>query len=252
MNNKKSFCIANWKMNKNINDAKEFLSKLQCKDLSLSDSNIVICPSFVSLYTLCSSKANPLITFGSQNVSTNQKGALTGEVSVNMLEDIDCNWAIIGHSERRQLFNETNDSISKKVKMVLNSKLNPIICVGETIKERKENLTFEVLENQIKSAFSKVDLGKFYKKNILIAYEPVWAIGTGVSADIQTISENIKIIKNIINNYDINNRNIYLLYGGSVDENNATEIFNIDDVNGFLIGTSSLDVNIFYNIYKQI
>ena len=137
-------------------------------------------------------------------------------------------------------------------KTSLESNLNPILCIGETLEERNNNLTEEILNNQLKTAFSKVDDNNSFKKNILIAYEPVWAIGTGVSADIKTINNNISIIKNIVNNYIINNCNIYLLYGGSVNERNAAEIFNINYLNGFLIGTSSLDVDTFYNIYKQI
>ena len=138
------------------------------------------------------------------------------------------------------------------MKLVLESNLNPILCIGETLEERNNNLTEEILNNQLETAFSKVNTNSLFKKNILIAYEPVWAIGTGVSADIETINNNISIIKNIVNNYIINNCNIYLLYGGSVNERNAAEIFNIKYLNGFLIGTSSLDVNSFYNIYKQI
>jgi len=252
MSKDKTFCIANWKMNKNLDESKQFLSDLLSKDLDASDSNIVISPSFISLTTLCQSTLNDSISFSSQDVSTKEKGSLTGEISVRMLENINCGWSIIGHSERRQFFNESNESVSEKIKMVLNSSLNPILCVGETLNEKNNNLTSDVLESQINSAFSKVSLDKFKNKNILIAYEPVWAIGTGVSADIQTITRNIEIIKNIINNFDINNRNIYLLYGGSVDDNNAAEIFSINDVSGFLIGTASLDVDIFYNIYKQI
>ena len=239
MINKKSFCIANWKMNKTLDESKVYLDQLSSKDLSVSNSNLIICPSFISLSLMSLFKENSSIIFGSQNVSHKRKGALTGEISISMLENIDSKWVIIGHSERRKLFLETNDHISSKMKLVLSSKLNPILCIGETLEERNNNLTKNILENQLKTAFSKVDFNSCSNKDILIAYEPIWAIGTGISADIETISNNITIIKNIINNYDINNCNIYLLYGGSVNEINAAEIFNINNMNGFLIGTSS-------------
>jgi len=252
MSNKQSFCIANWKMNKSLDESNQFLNKLTSKDLTISNSKLIICPSFISLSPISLSNSSNLIEFGSQNVSSEEEGSLTGEISVSMLENINCNWSIIGHSERRQSFFETDDLIAKKMKLVLESNLNPILCIGETLEERNNNLTEEILNNQLETAFSKVNTNSLFKKNILIAYEPVWAIGTGVSADIETINNNIAIIKNIVNNYIINNCNIYLLYGGSVNERNAAEIFNIKYLNGFLIGTSSLDVNSFYNIYKQI
>ena len=252
MSKKKSFCIANWKMNKNLDESNQFLNDILSKDLTISNSKLIICPSFLSLESISSSNLKNSIDLGSQNVSYKDKGSLTGEISVSMLENINCNWTIIGHSERRQYFFESNNLIAKKMKLVLESTLSPILCIGETLEERNNGLTEEVLHNQIKTAFSEINSNNMLEKDILIAYEPVWAIGTGVSADIETISNNISIIKNIANNYIINNCNIYLLYGGSVNERNATEIFSINYLNGFLIGTSSLDVDTFYNIYKQI
>ena len=252
MNNKKSFCIANWKMNKNLIESNIFLEQLYSKNLSVSNSNIVICPSFLSLNHLLVNSKNNSVTFGAQNIFYEQKGSYTGEISISMLESISCKWAIVGHSERRKIFSESNSEIAKKMFLVMNSNLNPILCIGETLEQRNAGSTNSVLEYQIDSAFSKIKDGIFNHKDILVAYEPVWAIGTGISADIDIIDKNISIIKKIINKYDINNCNIYLLYGGSVNEINAADIFKINDMNGFLIGTSSLDVNAFYNIFKQI
>ena len=126
------------------------------------------------------------------------------------------------------------------MKQVYDSELIPILCIGETLEEKLNELTSEILENQIKKAFSKIEFKS--KKNILIAYEPVWAIGTGQAADNNTIKYNMDLIKKIINNIYTKNCNIYLLYGGSVNENNASEIINIDNVDGFLIGSASLEV----------
>lgn len=252
MENKKSFCIANWKMNKNLSESNNFLNQFYLKDLSVSESNIIICPSYLSLTSLCENTKVANIAFGSQNVSYQKKGAYTGEISISMLESTGCKWVVVGHSERRQLFFESDREIAKKMSLVMNSNLNPILCIGETLEQRNEGLTKTILENQIDMAFSKFKNQKFKNTDILVAYEPVWAIGTGISASIDVIDKNISIIKKIINKYDINNCNIYLLYGGSVNEVNAADIFNIDSMNGFLIGTSSLDVDTFYNIFKQI
>jgi triosephosphate isomerase len=245
---KQSFCIANWKMNKNVKESFDFLNKIGEKDLSVSNSKMIVCPSFISL--VLASHENDNISFGSQNVSSFNEGSFTGEVSISMLEDIPCDWVIIGHSERRMIFNETNEDISNKMKLVYNSSLNPILCIGESLEEKNNDLTSQVLEKQIHLAFSKIDFS--IAKDILIAYEPVWAIGTGIAADIDIIEKNMKLIKKMINNINTNNCNIYLLYGGSVNEDNAAEIFSLNDVNGFLIGGASLEVESFYSIYKQI
>ena len=248
--NKKSFCIANWKMNKNMDESLSFLDNLSNFDLKISDSNIVICPPSINLFYLANQNKNNLISFGCQNIFHKIRGSHTGENSISMIENIRCDWVIVGHSERRNDCNENNQIIADKMKLVYNSSLKPILCIGETFKQKENNETEKILKEQINTAFSKITLNE--DKDILIAYEPVWSIGTGIAATIDVINKNMKIIKNIINSFELNNCNLYLLYGGSVNENNATEIFSLDNVNGFLIGTSSLDVQTFYNIYKQI
>ena len=249
--NKKSFCIANWKMNKNILESISYLEDFNKFDLSVSKSEIIISPSFLYLNTLINHNSDwDRINFSAQNVSHEKKGSFTGEVSIDMLESIACKWVIIGHSERRLILKETEPDISKKMQLVCNSNVNPILCVGETLKERKNNETSKILNSQIITAFEKINFTRNNK--ILIAYEPIWASGTGIAADMNSIEENIQIIKNIINNIDTKDCNIYLLYGGSVNEYNTAEIFSINDINGFLIGSSSLNARTFYNIYKQI
>ena len=235
-------------MNKNLDESADFLNQFKDKDLSVSNSEIIICPSFISL--IFGYKANDKISFGAQNVSPLEKGSQTGEISIDMLENINCDWVIVGHSERRELFNETDDDVANKMGLVYNSVLNPILCIGESLEEKNNNQTAAILENQIKSALSKIDFT--IEKDILIAYEPIWAIGTGVAAELNIIEKNMKLIKKIINNISTNNCNIYLLYGGSVNEHNVAEIFSLTDVNGFLIGGASLEVESFYDIYKQI
>jgi len=249
--NKPSFCIANWKMNKTFEESVNYMKIIEIMDLSKSNSKIIICPSYLVLNNLIKRrKETSDITFGAQNVSSEIEGSFTGEISIDMLKSISCKWVIIGHSERRLIMKETDSEIAKKMKLVYNADLNPILCIGETFEENQNNETHKVLERQILTAFESLN----FKKNsqILIAYEPIWAIGTGIAADKDSIKNNIQIIKNIINNIDTKDCNIYLLYGGSVDANNAANIFSIKDINGFLIGTSSLDAKKFYDIYRQL
>ena len=249
--NKTSFCVANWKMNKDFNESIFYLEKLKKIDLSENKSNIIICPSYLDLHELVKYKEKIKgIDFGAQNVFSEPKGSFTGEISVSMLESIGCKWVILGHSERRVVLGETDLDIAKKMKLVYESKLNPILCIGESLLEKEQKETSVVLKRQINTAFNSIDFKK--NKNILIAYEPVWAIGTGVAASVADITNNIKIIKNIIKNIDTKDCNIYLLYGGSVDGNNASNIFSINEVDGFLIGTASLSIESFYKIYRQI
>ena len=166
--NKISFCIANWKMNKNLQEATDYMEEIQKMDLLESDSKMIICPSYPNLNDLikCGNKINE-IAFGAQNVSSEMQGSFTGEVSISMLESIGCSWVIIGHSERRSIMQETDSEIANKMELVCNSALNPILCVGETFAENKNGETCQVLERQIITAFKNID----FKKNqqILIA-----------------------------------------------------------------------------------
>ncbi len=245
---RKKICVANWKMNKNFTQSEDFLKEISQKDLSSNSCELVICPSYDSLFLF--SRSDSGLSFGAQDVSHLNNPSSTGEISVDMLTSNNCKYVIIGHSERREFLGETNETISLKMKQVYDSELIPILCIGETLEEKLNELTSGILENQIKKAFSKIEFKS--KKNILIAYEPVWAIGTGQAADNNTIKYNMDLIKKIINNIYTKNCNIYLLYGGSVNENNASEIINIDNVDGFLIGSASLEADSFYKIFKQL
>ena len=238
----KKFCIANWKMYLNNNEStyfvKSFINKYFDKNVE-----VVLCPSYVSIKDVSNLiYSNDSIQLGAQDMSLHQKGAYTGDVSLDMLDELSCSYVIIGHSERRLNHNENNLKINKKLFILDESNITPIICIGESFEERKAGITENILQKQISEIFANNKGNN--KKDCIIAYEPIWAIGTGISADIQTIEY---ITQNIAGNY----RNIYLLYGGSVNENNASEILNINNVDGFLIGSSSIDPNIFYNIYNK-
>lgn len=248
MTNKQKFCIANWKMNLNQIESSNYLKIFN--KFNLNDKNIetVLCPSYTSM-NLFQNNNHFSYKIGAQNVSSFNKGSYTGDVSVNMLEEIKCNYVIVGHSERRINFNEMNSDIKLKFDLIYDSSMMPILCIGENLIERESGIYKSVLDKQINSILG--DYKKF-NKDLIIAYEPVWAIGTGKSASTFVIEETHAIIKNIIKNYTLNNCNIYILYGGSVNDKNASDIARINNVDGFLIGTSSLDPKIFYNIYNSL
>ena len=233
LNNKESVSFVDYFINNNFDNNVE----------------IIICPSYVSIKDI--SKliySNDYIQLGAQDMSSRRKGAYTGDVSLDMLDELKCSYVIIGHSERRLNHNENNSEIHEKLSILDESNIIPIVCIGESLEERKAGITEKVLKTQISAIFD--DTGN-NKKDCIIAYEPIWAIGTGISADIQTIEYTHNYLKNITQNIAGNYRNIYLLYGGSVNENNASEILKIDNVDGFLIGSASIDSNIFYSIYNK-
>jgi len=241
------YCIANWKMNLNIKESILFSEELQKKDLEKKKTQIILCPSFVSLKELKKSFLNSKLTLGAQNVHHEYKGAFTGEVSIEMLKEVKCEWVILGHSERRQYFNEEDVIINDKLNTVVKNDLKPILCIGETLDQKNKNETFSVLKHQLNTALNKINVEN---SGLVIAYEPVWAIGTGLSASIDEISNSIKWIKEfLLEEFSIK---IPILYGGSVSSSNSVAIGEVDGVDGFLIGTSSLDVEEFYKIYLNM
>ena len=251
MNKNNIFCIANWKMNLNQSDSSAFLEKFTSKKSKLisENVNVVICPSYPSL-SISSQYLNTKTFFlGAQNVHHEKKGSFTGEVSIDMLESLDCRYVIVGHSERRLSLNETDEIVKKKFDSIYNSSMTPILCIGESIEDRRDNNHENILKNQITAI---LDSYTEINKDIIIAYEPVWAIGTGESASEEIIQNTHLIIKNIIKKYITNNCNLWLLYGGSVNENNCKNIISLNHVDGFLIGTSSLDPIHFLNIYRKL
>lgn len=243
------YCIANWKMYMNKTEIDSYFKNF-ISNIFSNKCNLVFCPSSIHLdYVNDIIKHNKNILLGSQNVSEFLPGAYTGEVSLQMIKDSNCRFSIIGHSERRVLFNETDSNINKKLKVLNNTNITPIICIGETLEQNESGETKEVLEKQLKVIFQDIELNN--SKEYIIAYEPIWAIGTGKSASNDTIYSVHNFLKNIINEINLNNCNICLLYGGSVNENNASEILSIDGVDGFLIGSASIDADKFYNIYNK-
>ncbi len=247
---RRRFCVANWKMNFNSSDTKSFLENWGKKDLNNKEVKTIFCPSFTELNTTAELLHNSDSELGAQNVYYESNGAYTGEISCRMLKDLGCNWVIIGHSERRAIFGETDEMVCHKLDKLTSENMYPIVCIGETKDERENGKTEEVLSRQLLVAFEN-QKGKNIEHTV-IAYEPVWAIGTGITATIDMISEAHQCIRNIFNTNGFNGDDISILYGGSVTNENAAELSNITDVDGFLVGGASLDVEKFYAIYNQL
>ncbi|HET54294.1 MAG TPA: triose-phosphate isomerase [Ignavibacteria bacterium] len=242
----------NWKMNMNLSGTIELLSAIK-NELSKSDSKteVIVCPPFTSLETAVTVVKGSSIKVGAQNMHYESDGAFTGEISADMLKSVGCEYVILGHSERRTLFGESDEMINKKVKKALSSGLKPIFCVGETLEERESNLTEKVVDNQVKNGLSGISEAEL--SELIIAYEPVWAIGTGKTASPKQAQEVHKFIRNLISKLYSNNLadNLVIQYGGSVKPDNAEELFSQPDIDGGLIGGASLKADSFISIVNS-
>jgi len=243
----KPIVAGNWKMNKTPSEGNKFSLSLIDNLNSVNDTNVIICPPFTGLTSIVHSDCYEL---GAQNCYFENSGAFTGEISVDMLVDCKVKYVILGHSERRTIFSEDDEVIGDKVMSVINANMIPILCIGETIEQLNKGLAKKTVYKQLKIGLSKVDS----LKDIVIAYEPVWAIGTGLTASIEKIDEIHSYIRDLLTEFYDNAESslIPILYGGSVNSNNAEELINVDSVNGFLIGGASLDVEKFVDIIKIV
>ncbi len=238
----------NWKMNKSPKDVEEFM-KIFPSLVSDTENEVILCVPFVDL---C--KANKLtretnIKIGAQNMYFKDSGAYTGEVSPKMLEDMGIEYVIIGHSERRQYFNETDETVNLKIKSALTHNLKPIVCVGETLEQREAGITKEFVTGQVRNALK--DITKDELKKIIIAYEPIWAIGTGKTASSNDANEVCKWIREELKAlYGNVADEIIIQYGGSVKSSNAKELFEMSDIDGGLVGGASLEPEEFSKIVK--
>ena len=217
---------ANMKMNLTYEEVKNYIENTK----EIKDSFVVI-PSNIYIPYFIENKYN----VGIQNISKYDNGAYTGEVSAKQAKSIGCNYTIIGHSERRNLFNETNEEVNKKIVKALENDLKVILCIGDNIEKKNNYLTKEVLKKQIESCLKDIK----NIDNIILAYEPIWSIGTGLIPKIEELESITLYIKEVINN--LYNKDITLLYGGSVNENNIKEIDFVRNINGYLVGGASLD-----------
>ena len=239
----------NWKMNMLPNEAINFIQELTplVKD---TKNDVVLCVPYIDLFYSLLHVQGTNIKIGAQNMHWEEKGAYTGEVSASMLESIGVEYVIIGHSERRQYFNETDETVNKKIKSALLHGLKPIVCVGETLEQREAGETEKIVTNQIAKAFEGISSENL--ENIIVAYEPIWAIGTGKTATKEDANNTImQIRKKLAEIYGQNEaEGVIIQYGGSVKSSNAKELFEMSDIDGGLVGGASLKAEEFSKIVK--
>ena len=240
MPDRKPLMAANWKMHKNRAEAREFVDAFRALDPAVDRVEVMICAPFTALEATVAASEGSGIQVAAQNMHQEDSGAFTGEVSAGMLADIGVHGVVLGHSERRESFGETDDDLSHKVPAALEAGLTPILCVGESESERNDGMTDEVLATQVRADLANVaegDLGR-----IVIAYEPIWAIGTGQSATAAQAQEACGLIRALLaGRSDEGADEMRILYGGSMKPDNASELLALEDVDGGLVGGASLD-----------
>jgi len=244
----------NWKMNKTFEEADDLIHSLAVfvKENPLSHTAMVIFPPFVYLELATDLAQDTNLLIGAQNISSFESGAYTGEISAAMLDSMDVDYCLIGHSERRKYFNESHEMLAQKVNIALNNNISPIFCCGELLPERESGNHFDVVKKQLTESVFHLAKGDFM--NLVIAYEPVWAIGTGLNASPEQAQEMHAFIRNLIREkYDASTaENTSILYGGSCNSKNAAELFAKPDVDGGLIGGASLDAEEFIKIFQSV
>jgi len=250
---RKTIIAGNWKMYNTIAQALELANALKREffDLHAESIDIVLCPPYTALSEVAEVIYETDIQLGAQDMHWESEGAFTGEVSGMMLKDAGAKYAIIGHSERRQYFGETNESVNKKIKAALSNDLLPIMCVGESLNERERGKAFDVVKSHVEGGLKDISNEDILK--IIIAYEPVWAIGTGKTATPQQAQEMQKYIRDLL--AKLYNREtaekLRIQYGGSVKPDNIESLMKEPDIDGALVGGASLDVNSFAQIVKK-
>jgi triosephosphate isomerase len=250
---RKKVIAGNWKMNNDLSESQNLISKLTS---GLSDEKVncevIICPPFTSLQEAGALIRNTIIKLGAQNMYYEESGAYTGEISASMLKSVGCDYVILGHSERRTIFGEPDSLINKKIKKALQSNLKPIFCVGETLQERESGITKDVIKRQVVEGLKDILINNI--NQIILAYEPVWAIGTGKTATPAQAEEVHEFIREIVSglyNKDVSD-NLIIQYGGSVKPENAVELMSQKDIDGALVGGACLKAESFIQIIKSV
>ena len=248
---RKVIIAGNWKMNKLMAEAAELANAVKRSLYDVSEVEIVLCPPYTALSAVREVIMDSNIKLGAQDVYWEKEGAFTGEISAPMLKEAGCEYVIVGHSERRQYFHETNETVNKKAKALLKEGLKPIVCVGEKLEERKAGRAFDVVKDHVENSLAGITREDMLK--IVIAYEPVWAIGTGVNATKAEAEEIHKYIRGLLEKmYDKDlAKSVRIQYGGSVKLDNIKELISEDDVDGALVGGASLKADSFIQIVKN-
>lgn len=247
----KKLIVANFKMNEQPDQVKQYFTKFAAQFTGVR-ADVVICPSYVSIPLAKFLTDSSPVKIGAQNVSDEEQGAFTGEVSAKMLKACCVEYVLIGHSDRRIKFKESDRLVNKKIKTALKNGLKCIVCVGESLADRNTERTYEVIRKQLEE-----DLRGLYEnelESVIIAYEPVWAIGTGNNASVKDVENAAKVIRKVVleNFSEKASRDIQVLYGGSINEKNYSPLLNATGIDGGLIGGLSLNVNAFLNIANNI
>ena len=246
---RKKIVAGNWKMNKLLADSATLAQDVKVQLASCREVDVVLCPPFTALKVVGEVISDTLIKLGAQNMHWAPEGAYTGEISANMLRDIYCHYVILGHSERRSFFGETDEIVNRKAKAALAANLTPIVCVGETLEQREAGQMKDVVTSQVQKSLA--DLGKDLER-VIVAYEPVWAIGTGRTASPAQAQEVHALIRDVLAKVGGQDAaaSIRIQYGGSVKPSNARELFGQPDIDGGLIGGAALDAHSFVEIIK--
>ena len=245
-------CIAgNWKLNKNIKQAIELVNGIKREVIDVTEVEVVVCPVYTALSEVSDLLIDSGIGLGAQDVYWQENGAFTGEVSPSLLKDVGCKFVIVGHSERRKYFNETDETVNSKIKASISAELTPIFCLGETLEEREKDQTIKVVETQLAGGLEGLAESDVLK--LIIAYEPVWAIGTGKTATPNQAQEVHKFIRDwLTKNYSEDlSQKVRIIYGGSVKPSNIKELMQQADIDGALVGGASLEIASFVEIVKN-
>jgi triosephosphate isomerase (TIM) len=248
---RKKIVAGNWKMNKTLEEGLKLATEIinMVKDEVRNDAQAVICPPFISLYSIGKLLEGSKVSLGAQNCYSKESGAYTGEVSVDMVKSVSAKYVILGHSERREYFKESNQQLADKLNLVLKAGLTPIFCCGESLEQREKGIHIDFVNTQLTESLFHLSEAEFSK--VVIAYEPIWAIGTGKTASTEQAQEmHAKIRQHLSGKYKAAN-DTSILYGGSCKPDNAKELFACKDVDGGLIGGASLKSRDFVDILKS-
>lgn len=249
---RKKVIAGNWKMNNDLSQTTSLINGIKSVFQSAPSATVIVCPPFTSLVTAQQLLIGSFVKLGAQDVSVQNDGAYTGEISLSMLKAVGCEYVIVGHSERRQYHKETNELINKKAKKVLEGGLIPIICIGETLDEREKGITDQVLTAQTKGVLAGLTSAEVEKS--IIAYEPVWAIGTGKTATPQQAEDAHKLIRKVTSQLYTwaTAEKVIIQYGGSVKPDNAEELLSQPNIDGALVGGACLKADSFAAIVNAV
>jgi triosephosphate isomerase len=248
---RKKIIAGNWKMNKTVSEAVDLAESIKREVGDLRDVDVVLCPPFTALKAVGDVLSGTHVDLGAQNMHWEKSGAFTGEVSPAMLRDLFCHFVILGHSERRQYFSETDEVVNRKTKAALANNLTPIVCVGETLQEREAGRMQDVVTTQVKGSLAGLTARELTQT--VLAYEPVWAIGTGKTATSAQAQEVHALIRSVLKELadEATAQAVRIQYGGSVKANNARELFSQPDIDGGLIGGAALEARSFVEIVRS-